>query len=260
MANQNKPLPPLYMQDENGILRPVDPAQLQALQQDTIPPQANDDNLKHQVVHVARPLDPQQLVISPETQRKHEESKIRHPSLNLSDGEYVILAIRRHPIGLFPIWGVVVLLGLLSFLALPLYASARETFASMLMTTSQVLPSAAAIGFFLLGLLALFVLGGVIATAVYLGNKFYLTNESVIQVIKPSLFSTNEQTVSLGNIEDASYQQQGILQSMFNYGSLRLSTEGDETTYRFSYVDNPKTQVSILNNAVEAFKNGRPVD
>jgi hypothetical protein len=38
-----------------------------------------------------------------------------------------------------------------------------------------------------------------------------------------------------------------------------LSTEGDETTYRFNYVTNPKYYIAILNNAVEAFKNGRPV-
>jgi hypothetical protein len=47
---------------------------------------------------------------------------------------------------------------------------------------------------------------------------------------------------------------------MFDYGSIRLSTEGDETTYRFNYVTAPKKQIAILNNAVEAFKNGRPVD
>ena len=75
-----------------------------------------------------------------------------------------------------------------------------------------------------------------------------------------SLFTRKEQTVSLANIEDASYDQKGIIQMLFNYGSIRLSTEGDETTYRFSYVANPKEQIAILNNAVEAFKNGRPVD
>ncbi|MNG38312.1 hypothetical protein D3C84_1259690 [compost metagenome] len=50
-----------------------------------------------------------------------------------------------------------------------------------------------------------------------------------------------------------------MLQSILNYGSIRLSTEGDETTYRFKYVANPKEQIALLNNAVEAFKNGRPV-
>lgn len=255
MADQNKPLPPLYMQDENGVLRPVDPAQLQQLQQQN--PQQSPP--VQQVVHVARPLDPADPVISEETRRKHEASKQKYPYLNLSNGEFVILAIKRHPIGLFPIWGTVSLVSLLVLLALPLYAANQASVSSYLLNPSAV-PSTGAVGFFLLCLVGLFILGGVIATYVYLGNKFFLTNESVIQVIKPSLFSTHEQTVSLSNIEDASYRQRGIIQSIFNYGSLRLSTEGDETTYRFNYVQHPKTQVATLNNAVEAFKNGRPVD
>jgi len=64
----------------------------------------------------------------------------------------------------------------------------------------------------------------------------------------------------LSNIEDASFTQHGILQQILNYGDIRLSTEGDETTYRFSYVAAPKEHIARLNNAVEAFKNGRPVD
>jgi hypothetical protein len=95
---------------------------------------------------------------------------------------------------------------------------------------------------------------------VYNNNRFFLTNESVIQEIQFSLFSKREQTVSLANIEDASFRQQGILQSMLDYGSIRLSTEGDETTYRFPYVAHPKKEIALLNNAVEAFKNGRPVE
>lgn len=251
MADSKKPLPPLYMQDENGVLRPVDQKELKQYQQ--------SEDVPQQVVHVARPLEPQAPVISEETRKKHDDSQHKYPELNLSEGEFVILAIRRHPIGLFPIWGVVGLLAVLTFLAVPFYAANKASFAGLFLSTPDAMPSAAAIALLMLGLLALFVIGGIIATTVYLGNKFFLTNESVIQVIKPNLFSTHEQTVSLGNIEDASFRQKGLVQTIFNYGSLRLSTEGDETTYRFSYVDNPKTQVATLNNAVEAFKNGRPV-
>ena len=91
-------------------------------------------------------------------------------------------------------------------------------------------------------------------------NQFFLTNESVIQEIQRGLFSRHEQTVSLGSIEDASFEQNGLLQTMLNYGSIRLSTEGEETTYRFYFVSNPKEQIARLNNAVESFKNGRPVE
>ena len=115
-------------------------------------------------------------------------------------------------------------------------------------------------GLVLLFAAVLFTLGGIIATVVYQANRFYLTNESVIQHIQTSLFSKKDQTISLANIEDASYRQQGILQTILNYGSIRLSTEGEETTYRFNFVANPKREVDKLNNAVEAFKNFRPVN
>lgn len=105
----------------------------------------------------------------------------------------------------------------------------------------------------------LFLIGGYAALWVYLSNRFFLTNESVIQEIQTGLFTHKEQTVSLANIEDASYNQTGPVQTILDYGSIRLSTEGDETTYSFNYVANPKYYISILNNAVEAFKNGRPV-
>ena len=102
-------------------------------------------------------------------------------------------------------------------------------------------------------------LGGAIILWVYLQNQFFMTNESVIQEIQESLVSRHEQTVSLGSIEDASFRKSGIMQTLFDYGTIRLSTEGEETTYIFHYVANPKKQVAILNNAIEAFKNGRPV-
>jgi uncharacterized membrane protein YdbT with pleckstrin-like domain len=98
-----------------------------------------------------------------------------------------------------------------------------------------------------------------VSSYVYLRNRFILTNESIIQEIQLSLFSRREQTVSLANVEDASYTQKGLLQYAFGYGSIRLSTEGDETTYRFAYVANPRDHVAELNNAVEAFKYGRPI-
>ena len=205
-----------------------------------------------QFVHLSRPLDPKEPEIPPEILKRHQISRRIHPQLNLTQGEYVIMAVRRHPIGIFQIWaiGIVFILALMTVYFLtfigPGASSQLQEFSSM--------------GAALLGLmLVLVTLGVMVATYVYRANRFYLTNESVIQEIQTSLFSRNEQTVSLSNIEDASYTQGGILSLMFNYGTIRLSTEGDETTYRFSYVSNPRHHIAVLNNAVEAFKNGRPI-
>ncbi len=213
------------------------------------PPQATP-----QFVHLSRAVDPMPQEVSPEVQKRHEESVKEHPTLNLSAHEFIISAVRRHPIGLL------IPVGLTIFLV-ALVASVMINF-SLIIESLGIFDPPAYGPILLIGLLliALFVIGGYIAVWVYTNNRFFLTNESVIQELQMSLFMRKEQTVSLANIEDASFDQHGILQTVLNYGSIRLSTEGDETTYRFTYVSNPKKQIEILNNAVEAFKNGRPIE
>jgi hypothetical protein len=172
--------------------------------------------------------------------------------LNLSEGEYIISDVKRHPIGLLGVWTICGLAVAAIVATVGLLATTAED------VSSGGLPAAPlGIGAALLSVLIL--IGGYIATYVYRANTFYLTNESVIQNIQMSLFANRQQTVSLGNVEDASYLKTGIIQTIFDYGTIRLSTQGDETTYRFTFASDPERQVAKLNNAVEAFKNGRPI-
>lgn len=208
-----------------------------------------------QVEHLSRPVEPMKPVVSPKAQEHHERSQRRFPRLNLSPGEYVITAVRRHPIGL------IIPLAVGAFImAITLSAALNYMLLVDFFGLSGVLadPGRATLPFYLFS--ALIALGMFIVYYVYVNNKFYLTNEGVIQEIQISLFTRLEQTVSLSNIEDASYTQKGIIQTLFNYGDIRLSTEGDQTTYRFTYVANPKRHIATLNNAVECFKSGRPID
>lgn len=208
----------------------------------------------HQVVHVARAIEPIKQEISAETKKRHERSGRLYPFLNLSDNEYVISAVRRHPIGLIIPFTVGTLLLAAALTILSNYAAIVEA-----LDIQGQLAQASIIAIPILLFCVLIGLGMFIAYYVYVNNKFFLTNESVIQEIQVTLFSRHEQTVSLGSIEDASYYQQGILQHIIGYGSIRLSTEGDETTYHFTYVARPKEHIATLNDAVESFKNGRPV-
>ena len=185
-----------------------------------------------QVVHVGRELERKPFTISDELKRKHERSVQQYPNLNLSEGEYVILDIKRHPIGMLIPASIAIFLVLI------------------------IMVFVFGVAMLLIGLV---VLGGAVALWIYLQNQFFLTNESVIQEIQESLFSRHEQTVSLGSIEDASFRQSGIIQTVFNYGTIRLSTEGEETTSLFHFVARPREQIAVINNAIEDFKNGRPV-
>lgn len=202
-------------------------------------------------IHATREIEPEKREISKELQKRHEESKKRYPRLNLSEGEVVILSIRRHPIGLFlPLIG-----GGSAILALIVALIVYPTD-----TANSALPSYGVFVLIVTLVMILIGIGSYLAVWVYQKNQFFMTNESVIQEIQHSIFSKREQTVSLGSIEDASFRKSGILQTMLDYGTIRLSTEGEETTYRFAYVENPREQVAILNNGVESFKNGRPVE
>lgn len=229
-------------------------------QQQPVSTQDNQENaaqggVQPQVVYMTRSIDPHQQDISPEVQAKHAESVRRYRHLNLSEGEFVISAIRRHPIGLVSIWAVVAVAVLLVFIGFPVLLNSSTFLGGRGLSPGAIMSG----GIMLLLAAVLFVLGGIIATVVYQANRFFLTNESVIQYIQTSLFSKKDQTISLANIEDASYRQKGIVQTLLNYGAIRLSTEGEETTYRFNFVANPKKEIDRLNNAVEAFKNFRPV-
>lgn len=207
-----------------------------------------------QVVHIARAMDPIKQDISDETKRKHDASHRMYPTLNLSENEYIITAVRRHPIGLIvplTLGTIMIAIALIVLSNYQAIVTALSIGGPLALTSAIIVPIllfCAAIG-----------LGMFVIYYVYTNNKFYLTNESVIQEVQLTLFSRHEQTVSLGDVEDASYYQEGIFQDIFNYGTIRLSTQGDESTYTFNYADNPKERIAALNNAVEAFKNGRPV-
>ena len=255
-----EPIDTKTVYDEQGNPIKVDAAQFQKAvagpgdAKDQTPDQAGASTPAPQVVYMARPHEPMLPDISPAVKEKHDHSMKKFSYLNLSEGEYVISAVKRHPIGLIAIWALVALVIILLSTGIFMVMG---SVGSTVFVSEESIPSLAMI---LLGLVVLSFLGGVVGTIVYESNRFFLTNESVVQHIQTSLFAKKEQTISLGNIEDASFKQTGVIQHMLGYGSLRLSTEGDETTYRFSFVENPAKQVALLNNAVEAFKNGRPVD
>lgn len=216
------------------------------------PPLKQHANQSYQSVHITRSLEPEKAEVPAEVARRHEASMNKFPELNLSPHEYIVSAIPRHFIGiLFP--------AIMTTLIIAIAFSIVFNYPFLATSLGLSMSSFGTVAVIGILLAILFLIGGYAVLWVYLNNRFFLTNESVIQEIQTGLFSHKEQTVSLANIEDASYSQIGPVQTLLNYGSIRLSTEGDETTYRFDYVAKPKYYLSILNNAVEAFKNGRPV-
>lgn len=181
-----------------------------------------------------------------------ESPEKQFTGIELCDDEYVISSAKRHLIGLSGPFIVAIIIITLLFSALfnfkvvllALGAGSRS------ISFTSVLPP-------LLFTIILVIISAYITYFVYVSNRLILTNKSIHQTIQIGLFSKHEQTVSLGNIEDASYTQTGILQQILNYGAIRLSTIGDEHTYELTYVINPKTQITTINKAINSFKNNK---
>ncbi len=159
---------------------------------------------------------------------RHDRSKKDFPGLKLEDDEYVEFAIKRAKICLMMIWGgtafglILVLVGFLFVLM------------------GQNMIDAMGLNFLfiiLAALLAAALIMGVVASMIYHGNRLFITNKHVIQITMNSLTSNSVNVIDLSSVEDASFRQNSLIEKIFNYGTLRLATVGDETTYTFKYSD-----------------------
>ncbi len=176
---------------------------------------------------------------------RHERSKKDFPGLSLEEGEYVEFAFSRAKICLLLILGgmafgiIVVLLAFLTALL------GQEMIDEMGRKFLFII---------LLALLAAAVIMGMVALMTYRGNKIYVTNRRVIQLVMNSLVSSSKNVIDLPSVEDVSFRQDGILQRLLGFGTLRLATVGDETTYTFKYSDISPSDLEAVSELVSDAK------
>ena len=176
---------------------------------------------------------------------RSERSRKDFPQLKLEDGEYVEYAFSRAKICLVMIFGGVAL-GLIAILV---------GFLVVLMGQSTLDAMGRNFLYIILGCLVFAaMLIGLVALIVYRGNKLYVTNKHVMQKMMKSPVVTSVNVIDLASIEDASFHQSGLMQKLFRYGTFRLSTVGDETTYTFEYSDVTPEQVRGISRLITEAK------
>lgn len=86
-------------------------------------------------------------------------------------------------------------------------------------------------------------IGTVITTAIaaflYVSNVIFVTSEKIAQVLYLSLFNRKISQLSIGDVQDVTVSQKGILAHIFNYGTLVIETAGEQQNYSFTYVPDP---------------------
>ena len=186
-----------------------------------------------------------------EIERRHLWSTQHYPQLHLSQHEYLISDVRRHPIGMVGIWLISGLVAVLALAVPAFYGANYDSLQKSLNLGSNALPQPYIIALPMFIVAILFILGGLAATYVYVNNRYYLTNESIIQFVRFSLFSSADKTVNLRNVRDSSFTQDGIVPRLFNYGTIRVTTEGVDESYTLTFIANPKIQSNAIVDAHE---------
>lgn len=174
--------------------------------------------------------------------------------ISLETGERIVLEIKRTKIIPILIFAGACLASILLF-ALYILINAGNSFVFALDTNGRA--------FFLL--VIAIVLGTVwiatlISLNVYTTNKLFITNKRLIQRVANSLFDTAMNVIDLVSVEDVSFKQAGLFEHLFEVGTLRMSTIGDETTYIFKYLDTPTDELETITHFVHIEKGEIPAD
>lgn len=178
---------------------------------------------------------------------RHSRSKKDFPEISLEEDEYVILKIKRSGILPVLIWAGVALAGVLLIALNILVAGTANVFSTT--ATSQALFSIIVDVVF-----GVILIAALISTHVYNLNRLFITNKRVIQNLQTSLFAGSTNVIDLVSIEDVSFKQSGIWDHILKTGTLRMSTIGDETTYTFTWMDEPNDELETITHLVHVAK------
>ena len=175
--------------------------------------------------------------------------KVANPLGVMQPGERVICEINRHPIGLVGVYAVtaIVLAVFISIAILtPYYAS--------FLTGQQKMGIVLSAGL----LIIITLLFTYISVYIYKANRWVVTSDSVTQIAQTGLFNQATSQVSLANLEDVAVDQDGILETLFNYGNLIVESAGEHAKFVFAYCPDPHEYAKQIIAAHESYIEARP--
>lgn len=180
-----------------------------------------------------------------DAEKKHREETAKQLSnegrryfnlIEFDENEELVLEIRKDPFGLFLILAtggfvMVALAVATGFLMGP--SSARLLGIDAIDSLRPVI----AIASFLLVVFT--AVATFIGAFLYRSNVIFVTNEKIAQVLYVSLFNRKISQLSIGDVQDVTVTQKGILAHIFDYGTLVIETAGEQSNYTFTFVPEP---------------------
>lgn len=188
--------------------------------------------------------------LKPDEQRKLSATGRKYFNLiEFDKEEQLICEIRKHVMGLIFIYfiGIMILIVISSIFGVIFSEGFNNTANSM--GISATAKSLIIVG----GVIFVFfiVVAMTIQAILYTNNVIYITSEKIAQVLYISLFNRKISQLSIGDVQDVTVTQKGILAHMFNFGTLVIETAGEQQNYTFSYIPNPYVHSKLIVGAHE---------
>lgn len=196
-------------------------------------------------------MDPQQDQPAPQQTDYNPQARVGNSLTVTQPGERTVCEIKRHPIGILGIYAatgiLLVVVAVLAFVVAPHFVNDSSG--------NGMATKIGALVFLVVAVFsAIFVL---IASKVYWANSWIVTTDSLTQIEQDSLFNRQSSQLSLGNLEDVTAEQNGILPHMFNYGWVRVETASERGKFIFQYCPNPNYYAQQILAARESFEQNR---
>ncbi len=150
--------------------------------------------------------------------------------------EELVTEIRKHPVGL----AIIILTGGFVMLALAIVGIFASVTDFVGITGAQ---ETSQVGALITIVCILLIIGAAVMTFIaaflYNSNVIFVTSEKIAQVVYKSLFNRKISQLSIGDVQDTTVTQKGVIAHMFNYGTLVIETAGEQQNYTFTYVPDP---------------------
>lgn len=173
--------------------------------------------------------------------------------IEFDDKEQMICEIRKHLIGLFFIYlgGIFIALVMTILFGVFGFADGADSlFEGTGLSGSSVQSVFVIIGFLMIvGILVVMTIQAIL----YVNNVIFLTSDKIAQVLYKSIFNKKISQLNIGDIQDVTVTQNGVLAHMFNYGTLVIETAGEQQNYTFTYIPRPYENSKLIIGAHERY-------
>jgi hypothetical protein len=155
--------------------------------------------------------------------------------IEFDDKERLVCEIRKHPIGLVMIYFVGFFISLIMF-GIGWGISAM-TSGDPVQSDLGIFQPALVIACMVMGGLCLVLM--IITAYLYTNNVMLVTTDKITQILNPTLFNRKISQLSIGDVQDVTVGQIGIVPHLFHYGTLVIETAGEQNNYDFTFAPSP---------------------